>query len=138
MVKYILIMKSSALFYSISTVFFFTLFACQTERNSVDYEDCTIYRDKWGVPHIWGKKDSDVAYGLAWASCEDDFNTLQEQMLAIRGKFGEVKGKNGVVADFAIQYMGIVKNIAPHPDKHNNTCNNQPDGNGGEICFSNF
>ena len=24
----------------------------------------TIYRDTWGVPHIFGEKDEDTAYGL--------------------------------------------------------------------------
>ena len=26
-----------------------------------------IIRDKYGVPHIFGKTDPEVAYGLAWA-----------------------------------------------------------------------
>lgn len=67
----------------------------------------TIYRDAWGVPHIHAPTDQEVAYGLAWAQCEDDFITLQEQMLAIQGKLGQLKGKDGVILDFAIQYMGI-------------------------------
>jgi len=51
--------------------------------------------------------DEEVAYGLAWAECEDDFVTLQEQLLAVRGKLGTVKGKDGVVADFAIKFMKL-------------------------------
>jgi acyl-homoserine lactone acylase PvdQ len=30
-----------------------------------------IYRDTWGVPHIFGKTDADAAYGLAYANAED-------------------------------------------------------------------
>ena len=41
-----------------------------------------IVRDQWGVPHIFGKTDADVAYGLAWAHAEDDFKTIQEAYLA--------------------------------------------------------
>ena len=37
----------------------------------------TIYRDNWGVPHIFGTKDKDTAYGLAFAHAEDDFKTIQ-------------------------------------------------------------
>ncbi len=88
--------------------------ACTGPELSEDYENCTIYRDQWGVPHIHGKTDGDVAYGLAWAGCEDDFVTLQEQMLAITGKYGELKGKEGIVADFAIKFMGIREYTRQH------------------------
>lgn len=81
--------------------------SCTESLNTGDYEDCMIYRDQWGVPHIHGKTDRDVAYGLAWVGCEDDFKTLQEQMLAINGRYGEVRGMDGVIADFAIHFMGI-------------------------------
>jgi len=73
-----------------------------------------IYRDQWGVPHIHGKTDADVAYGLAWASAEDDFVTMQEQMIAIRGRLGELKGKDGVVADIGIKYMGLTTYVNDH------------------------
>ena len=44
--------------------------------------DVEIVRDNYGVPHIYGKTDADVAYGLAWAHSEDDFKTIQEAYLA--------------------------------------------------------
>lgn len=74
-------------------------------------ENIKIARDQWGVPHIIAPTDKEVAYGLAWAQCEDDFVTLQEQMLAIRGQLGKVKGKEGVVADFGIQFMGLRETV---------------------------
>ena len=37
-----------------------------------------IIRDQFGVPHIYGKTDADVAYGLARVHSEDDFATLQD------------------------------------------------------------
>src|SRR3546814_17722200 len=40
--------------------------------------DVRIARDGFGVPHIFGKTDADVAYGVAYAHAEDDFSTLQE------------------------------------------------------------
>jgi len=83
------------------------LWSCQEKSKFLDHESITIYRDTWGVPHIHAPTDEEVAYGLAWAQCEDDFNTLQEQMLAIQGRLGEVKGKDGIVVDFGIKFMGI-------------------------------
>ena len=70
-----------------------------------------IARDVYGVPHIIAKTDAEVAYGLAWVQCEDDFITMQELMAACKGLLGEIKGKDGLVADFAIKFMGL-KEIA--------------------------
>ena len=66
-----------------------------------------IARDEWGVPHIIAPTDAEVTYGLAWAECEDDFVTLQEQMAAGKGLLGEINGKSGAIADFAIKFMGL-------------------------------
>ncbi len=70
-------------------------------------ENIQIVRDQWGVPHIFAPTDAEVAYGLAWTQCEDDFNTLQEQMLGIKGMLGEVKGQKGIVVDFGVKFMGL-------------------------------
>lgn len=93
------------------------MISCYQPVQFSEYTDCTIYRDKWGVPHIHGKTDADVAYGLAWASAEDDFQTMQEQLLAIRGMYGEAIGKKGIVADFAIKFMGIRDFAQEHLDE---------------------
>ncbi len=66
-----------------------------------------IVRDQWGVPHIMAPTDEEVAYGFGWAQCEDDFVTMQEQMLVVRGHLGEVRGKAGIVGDFGIKFMGL-------------------------------
>lgn len=56
-------------------------------------EDITIYRDAFGVPHIHGKTDRDVAYGLAWAHAEDDFKNHAKYFFAIERTYGIVLGK---------------------------------------------
>ncbi len=62
-----------------------------------------IVRDSFGVPHIFAKTDAEVAYGLAWAHCEDDFETLQTCFLAAKGLLGQVKGKDGAGIDYVVQ-----------------------------------
>ena len=62
----------------------------------------TIKRDKWGVPHIYGKRDSDASFGLAYAHAQDDFNTIQDVHIAGRGKLSEIYGirlysKNNII-----------------------------------------
>ena len=59
-----------------------------TRKQDLKSYDVTIYRDTWGVPHIFGEKDRDTAYGLAYAHAEDDFKTIQDIMLALKGRLG--------------------------------------------------
>lgn len=67
--------------------------------NIVNPKDVTIARDKWGVPHIYGKTDADVVYGLAWAQAEDNFELMQQASAATRGRAGEILGKDGAIFD---------------------------------------
>jgi len=73
----------------------------QTEPTPrIDPQNVTIIRDKYGVPHIYGKTDEDVAYGIAWAHAEDDYATI-EQMLAISTfNGGRLMGPSGAIFDF--------------------------------------
>ena len=43
--------------------------------------DVHIRRDRWGVPHVLGKTDADVAFGIGFAHSEDDFATIQDVAL---------------------------------------------------------
>lgn len=66
-----------------------------------DSTKVTIARDSLGVPHIFGKTDADVAYGLAWAHAEDDFKDIQYVLLSGKGMLGKAIGKEGAKADYA-------------------------------------
>ena len=87
--------------YTILTILFVCLFTTISIAQ-VNPDNITIARDKFGVPHIYGKTDAEVAYGLAWATAEDDFNSMQENLLAIRNKLGSVKGTEGALFDFFV------------------------------------
>jgi len=83
------------------------LMSCTSAPVGEELPNIQIARDIWGVPHIMAKTDAEVAYGLAWAECEDQFTTLQELMAACKGMLGEIKGKEGLVADFGVKFMGL-------------------------------
>ncbi len=51
-----------------------------------------ILRDGYGVPHIFGHSDADVAFGLGFAHSEDDYATIQDVALATRGKLAASEG----------------------------------------------
>lgn len=65
----------------------------------------TIARDSFGVPHIFAPTDPEVAYGLAWAHAEDDFNTLQLVVLSGKAQLGKVLGKKGAEADYVVNLL---------------------------------
>ncbi len=69
--------------------------------------DVRIARDYWGVPHIFGKTDADVGYGLAWANAEDAFAIMQETILTGKGMMGLWKGREGAVRDYLLQALDI-------------------------------
>lgn len=66
-----------------------------------------ILRDTWGVPHVFGKTDADVAYGLAYAHAEDDFRNIQNSLLAARGILASVYGKDMAPNDYMVQLLRI-------------------------------
>ena len=65
-----------------------------------------ITRDEFGVPHIHGKTDPDVAFGVAYAHAEDDFSTLQDVVAMTRGRYGAIAGQDGAGVDFAYHWLG--------------------------------
>ncbi len=77
------------------------LSASAPPRDPVRKLSARIVRDSWGVPHIFGHTDADVAYGIAIAHAEDDFPTLEEVLAAVRGRAGAISGEDGAKIDFA-------------------------------------
>ena len=75
--------------------------------SQIDSRNITIARDSFGVPHIYGHTDAEAAYGLAYAHCEDDFKSIQQNLLGGKGMLGEVMGKEGVLFDFGLRFFGI-------------------------------
>lgn len=78
---------------------------------AIDVKNITIARDAWGVPHIFTKTDAEAAYGLAWAHAEDNFEQIQQPMLASRGWLGTYLGKDGALFD-AVAYLLDARTIA--------------------------
>jgi acyl-homoserine-lactone acylase len=81
------------------------LLSFSTILSQINPKNIEIVRDQYGVPHIYGKTDAEVAYGLAWAHSEDDFKTIQEGYLAGNGLLSKHIGINGAGADFITQVI---------------------------------
>jgi penicillin amidase/acyl-homoserine-lactone acylase len=70
-----------------------------------------IKRDTFGVPHVVGPRDADVAFGLGFAHSEDDFETLQQVALASRGQLAAVEGRNAAVADYLVHLLRVWETV---------------------------
>lgn len=69
-------------------------------QDRIDPSHIDIVRDSFGVPHIYAVTDAEVAYGLAYAHAEDDFQTLQTSFLAGKSMLGRYSGKKGATIDY--------------------------------------
>lgn len=68
-------------------------------------EKVTLYRDEWGVPHIYAESDRGAAYGLGYAQAED---RLEDIYIALRtglGRMSEVFGSDFTEQDYVMRLL---------------------------------
>ncbi|MGH8853813.1 MAG: penicillin acylase family protein, partial [Telluria sp.] len=63
----------------------------------------TIMRDKWGIPHVFGKRDADAVFGLLYAQAEDDFNRIELNYINAMGRLAEVEGEKEIWRDLRMK-----------------------------------
>ena len=66
-------------------------------------QNVTIIRDDWGVPHIYGKTDADVVFGLMYAQAEDDFNRVETNFMNSQGRLAEAEGEAEIWRDLRMK-----------------------------------
>jgi penicillin amidase/acyl-homoserine-lactone acylase len=72
-----------------------------------DKYDARIRRDAWGIPHVYGRRDADVAFGLAYAHAEDDFETLQFTTMVSKGRLSALDTQAPRLANIATHALGL-------------------------------
>ncbi len=70
-----------------------------------------ILRDTYGIPHIYGPTDADVAFGLAYAHAEDDFLTIQQAIVAARGQLAAVYGAAAAPNDYMVGLLRVAEQV---------------------------
>jgi acyl-homoserine-lactone acylase len=81
---------------------FASLLAGEAPRRPASHplaEQVTIYRDRYGVPHVFGKTDSATVFGFGYAQAEDNFWRLERNYVQSVGRLAEVEGEAGVRSD---------------------------------------
>jgi acyl-homoserine lactone acylase PvdQ len=92
-------MKKSLLLIFIASI----IFSCKKAEPKSDLEAkaerVEIIRDDFGVPHIYGKTDADVVFGLLYAQCEDDFRRVERNYIWATGRLAELEGEEAIYSD---------------------------------------
>src|SRR5918996_1878232 len=96
---------------------FVVLFACQSHVVANPDEDplarlartVTIYRDTYGVPHVFGVTDESTVFGFAYAQAEDNFWRVEENFIHALGRGSELYGEKTLEQDRLNRALEIPK-----------------------------
>ncbi|WP_347922939.1 penicillin acylase family protein [Pontimicrobium sp. SW4] len=86
--------------------------SCQNKSitNTTQLADSvTIFRDEFGVPHVYGEDDKSAAFGFAYAQAEDNFPIIEDNYIDALGRSTEVIGNDGILDDWLNRSLEIVK-----------------------------
>ena len=65
----------------------------------------TIVRDKYGVPHVYGKSDADAVFGLMYTQCEENFERIERNYLEMLGRRAEMEGEKLIYNDLLMRLI---------------------------------
>ena len=66
----------------------------------------TVYRDTWGVPHVYADTPAAGAFGLGYAQAQDRLGDIYESVRTGMGLLSEVLGKQYVEQDYIMRMCG--------------------------------
>ena len=75
----------------------------EVARWKAQARNVTIVRDDWGIPHVYGKSDADVVFGVLYAQAEDDFNRIETNYVNAMGRLAEAEGENAIFRDLRMK-----------------------------------
>ncbi|HVH69492.1 MAG TPA: penicillin acylase family protein, partial [Candidatus Dormibacteraeota bacterium] len=62
-----------------------------------------IFRDNWGIAHVYGKTDAEAVFGMIYAQAEDDFNRIETNYLNAMGRLAEAEGQSKMYQDLRMK-----------------------------------
>ena len=74
--------------------------------SQADKYSATIRRDKWGVPHVHGKTDADVAFGAAYVHAREALADTEASIRLNKGLMGLHTGGDGARSDWLLHLLG--------------------------------
>jgi acyl-homoserine-lactone acylase len=70
---------------------------------AVPPEKTTLYRDTWGVPHVYAQTQAGGAYALGYAQAEDRLADIHDSVRTGLGRMSEAYGKQYVEQDYIMR-----------------------------------
>ena len=67
----------------------------------------TIYRDNYGVPHVYGPTDASCVFGYIYAQAEDNFWQIEDTFIRSLGRASEVYGDRTLADDMLNRALEI-------------------------------
>lgn len=86
-----------------------SLFSCNRPDSIQKTE---IMWDKWGVPHIYAKSETDMYYAFGWSQMHNHANLLMKLYATARGKASEYYGSEYIISDQLIRLFQIPETSA--------------------------
>jgi penicillin amidase len=69
----------------------------------------TIYRDSYGVPHVYGPTDASCVFGYIYAQAEDNFWQIEDSYIRSLGRASEIYGDRTLADDMLNRALEIPK-----------------------------
>jgi len=95
-----------------------SLLVAQTDSYA---KNVTIYRDTYGVPHVYGRTDASTVFGFAYAQAEDNFWRVEENFILSLGRASELYGEKSLDEDrlnHALEIPRLAREEYARLDKH--------------------
>ncbi|MCX2743351.1 penicillin acylase family protein [Mangrovivirga sp. M17] len=89
------------------------ILGCKENNTSSEYnpdemaKQVVIYRDIYGIPHVYGETDESTMFGYAYARAEDDFKRLEKVFIEKTGRKSEFEITNDLSDDYVIHAFEI-------------------------------
>ncbi|NOY57561.1 MAG: penicillin acylase family protein [Calditrichaeota bacterium] len=93
-------MRNKRRFGATRTLLFVTLLLSLNNLSCGNKNTVTIYRDSWGVPHIYAKNEIALAYGMGYAQAEDRLGQIMTSYRWAVGRMAEAFGPNFIEHDY--------------------------------------
>jgi acyl-homoserine-lactone acylase len=77
----------------------------------------SIYRDNYGVPHVYGPTDAACIFGYIYAQAEDNFWQIEDNYLRSLGRAAEVYGESKLTDDLMNRALEITRLAKAEYDK---------------------
>jgi penicillin G amidase len=68
-----------------------------------------VYRDRWGVPHIYAENDHDLFFAQGFVHAQDRFWQMEFQRRMTAGRLSEVAGSAALPVDRWMRIVGVRK-----------------------------